>query len=144
MIHFEVVGVPAPQGSKKHVGNGIMVESSKKLKPWRDAVADAAKEAMGGREPYDQAMRLAVEFRMPMPQSRRKRDRLFGMLWAEKKPDIDKILRATLDAMKTGGVYSDDARVVEVYMVMVEVNSWTGARIELDTAPNLAEQAGAA
>ena len=25
----------APQGSKKHVGNGIMVETSKRLKSWR-------------------------------------------------------------------------------------------------------------
>ena len=33
-----VYGVPAPQGSKRHVGHGILVESSKKLRPWRDAV----------------------------------------------------------------------------------------------------------
>ena len=28
----------APQGSKRHVGRGIMIESSKRVKPWRDAV----------------------------------------------------------------------------------------------------------
>lgn len=33
-IGFHVIGLPAPQGSKKHVGHGVMVESSKKVKPW--------------------------------------------------------------------------------------------------------------
>ena len=26
-VEFEVVGLPAAQGSKRHVGNGVMVES---------------------------------------------------------------------------------------------------------------------
>ena len=33
----------APQGSKKHVGNGIMVETSKRLKSWRKQVEMRAK-----------------------------------------------------------------------------------------------------
>ena len=33
----------APQGSKKHVGNGIMVETSKRLKSWRNQVNLRAK-----------------------------------------------------------------------------------------------------
>ena len=43
-VEFEVVGLPAAQGSKRHVGNGVMVESSKALKPWRSAVAEAARD----------------------------------------------------------------------------------------------------
>lgn len=31
---FSVLGLPAPQGSKTHVGEGRMVESSKRVKPW--------------------------------------------------------------------------------------------------------------
>ena len=41
-----VNGLPAPQGSHKHVGGGRMVESSKKVKPWRQDVKAAA-EALG-------------------------------------------------------------------------------------------------
>ena len=33
----------APQGSKKHVGNGIMIETSKRLKSWRKQVEMRAK-----------------------------------------------------------------------------------------------------
>ena len=44
-VEFTVLGVPAPQGSKRHVGRGVLVESSNALGPWRDAVAWAARDA---------------------------------------------------------------------------------------------------
>ena len=37
----------APQGSKKHVGNGIMVETSKRLKAWRNQVEFESKVDSG-------------------------------------------------------------------------------------------------
>lgn len=52
MIAFAVYGIPGPQGSKtykgksKKTGKAIMVESSAKVKPWREAVKWAASEAM--------------------------------------------------------------------------------------------------
>jgi Holliday junction resolvase RusA-like endonuclease len=33
---------PAPQGSKRHVGKGVLVESCRNVKPWRELVAQAA------------------------------------------------------------------------------------------------------
>ena len=41
-IFIPVRGVPAPQGSKRHIGNGILIENSKKVKPWRQDVRAAA------------------------------------------------------------------------------------------------------
>ena len=72
LVQFDVVGVPAPQGSKRHVGRGILVESSKKVGPWRDAVAWAGREAMAGGDPHDGPLHLLATFRMPMPSSRRR------------------------------------------------------------------------
>ena len=43
-IFIPVLGLPAAQGSKKHVGRGILVESSKKVAPWRQDVRYAAVE----------------------------------------------------------------------------------------------------
>ena len=43
-IELYAVGDPAPQGSKSHVGNGVMIESSKRVKPWRRQVAAAARD----------------------------------------------------------------------------------------------------
>ena len=34
ILSFVVLGSPVGQGSKRHVGNGVMMESPK-LKPWR-------------------------------------------------------------------------------------------------------------
>lgn len=41
-----VYGTPAPQGSKRHVGHGVMVESSRRVKPWREDVKAAAETAI--------------------------------------------------------------------------------------------------
>ena len=68
---LRVHGLPAPQGSKRHVGHGVMVESSKKVKPWREAVKWVALEA---KEPGvvtfpTGAVRTGITFWMPRPRS---------------------------------------------------------------------------
>ena len=69
--------VPAPQGSKKFVGNDRfgrprMVESSKRLKPWRDAIADAVVDAItnsGDSSRFDSAVEVSAVFYVPRPKS---------------------------------------------------------------------------
>ena len=102
-----VHGIPAPQGSKRHVGNGILIESSKKVKPWREAVKWAAIEA--GVKAIHGPVVLTVQFFLPRPKSAPKR-----RTEADRKPDLDKLLRSTMDALSDVGVWEDDARVVEV------------------------------
>ena len=46
LIEFWVEGIPRPQGSKRHVGNGRMVEASKHTAGWRKAVSQAALAAL--------------------------------------------------------------------------------------------------
>lgn len=48
-VEFTVLGVPAPQGSKRHVGRGVLVESSKALGPWRVARREAARQEASDR-----------------------------------------------------------------------------------------------
>ena len=103
-----VHGIPAPQGSKRHVGNGILVESSKKVKPWREAVKWAAIEA--GVKPMAGPVRLVVSFFLPRPKSAPK-----SRTHADRKPDLDKLLRSTMDALSDVGAWEDDARVYEVF-----------------------------
>ena len=63
MIWFFVPGVPAPQGSKRHVGNGRMVESSKDLPAWRHSVGWKAREAMGNRPVFVGPVAVNISFR---------------------------------------------------------------------------------
>lgn len=108
-MQFHVLGAPKPQGSKRHIGRGVMIESCKALRPWRDSVAGAAREAMQrqGWQTASGAVELTLGFGFRKPKSAKR-------TYPTVKPDIDKLERAVLDAMKTAGVYTDDAVVVEV------------------------------
>lgn len=110
-VSFFVPGAPAPQGSKRHVGRGILVESSKALGPWRERVAIIAHQAMraAGAEPYAGAVAVDLAFVMPRPKSAPKTKTPAAI----KRPDLDKLARACFDAI-TNICYADDSQVVEL------------------------------
>jgi Holliday junction resolvase RusA-like endonuclease len=109
VIEIIAYGIPGPQGSKRHVGRGVMVESSKKVKPWRESVRFAALAVRNGAPPLDCPLRVRMVFTMPKPARAPKRRRT----WAMRVPDLSKLVRSTEDALTTAGVWRDDARVVE-------------------------------
>lgn len=108
-----VYGIPGPQGSKRFVGmrggKGIMVESSAKVKPWREDVKVAAEKVRAGRPPIDAPLRLHMTFTLPKPKSAPKTRQTFPM----RTPDLSKLARSTEDALTAAGIWADDARVVE-------------------------------
>lgn len=107
MIEIRVIGLPAPQGSKRFMGvrggKGVLVESSKAVKPWREAVKWAALEAretmLGG------PLSVNMTFTLPKPKTARRR-------YPDRKPDLSKLVRSTEDALTDAGIWEDDARVV--------------------------------
>lgn len=121
---FVVYGSPAPQGSKRHVGKGVMIESCKRVKPWRQDVKAAALEARIRctltinddpalvtkyiNAPLDGPIRARMVFTLPKPASAPKRRRT----WPDRKPDLSKLLRSTEDALVESGIIVDDARIV--------------------------------
>lgn len=128
VVDLRVIGVPAPQGSKTRMPNGAMVEGGStvgraKHRAWRTAVAEAAVGQVA--EPLDGPLHLTVEFWMPRPASR-KRD-----VWADRKPDLDKLLRCTLDGLTDGGLIRDDARVTRIVATKQLADSWTGATMRV-------------
>ena len=118
MFTVFVPGNPAPQGSKRHVGRGIMLESSKRVGPWRDRVRAAVDRARAQSSlRIEGAVLATLEFIMPRPERTPKTRFVF----ATKKPDVDKLLRAVCDALsdqkgrgkrKVEGVIRDDSQVV--------------------------------
>lgn len=108
-----VYGTPAPQGSKKafvsKTGKINLVEqNSTKLDVWRGDVIHACRKAMDERPPLDGDLHLTVVAWMPRPKTAKNR------AFPNVKPDLDKIVRGIGDAMKSGGAYTDDARVVRI------------------------------
>lgn len=122
-IVFFAAGAPAPQGSKTHIGHGVMVESSKRVKPWRGTVRTAAIKALDGQQPRTGPLEVWLRFIMPRPKSHLRQGRAQTDGWRllpfaprqhTGKPDVDKLVRAVLDAL-TGACWCDDAQVVAVH-----------------------------
>lgn len=115
-LHFRIDGIePAPQGSKRHVGHGRMVESSKRVAPWREAIRQET--VASGCQLLSCAVSISVIFRFLRPAGHYRKD---GSLkpsapqWlTTRRGDLDKLLRSTLDGL-TGTVLADDAQVVMV------------------------------
>lgn len=117
-IVIKVYGMPGPQGSKAFKGtfrgkdgrtHAKLVESSKKVRPWRQDVKAAAEAVRAGREPLDCPLRLHMVFTLPKPASAPKR----RQTWPMRTPDLSKLARSTEDALTDAGIWRDDARVVE-------------------------------
>ncbi len=111
-------GIPGPQGSKSFKGlnskrKPILVESSQKVKPWRDAVFGYAREARGAMPPMDGPIIARMIFTLPKPASAPKK----RTIWPMRKPDLSKLVRSTEDALTDARVIADDARIVEYLRV---------------------------
>lgn len=119
-----VSGTPIPQGSvvpvlSKTTGKPFVKQASKKLPAWRrDIVAEVKRmletqaehgfEWVVNDEPY--ALDLWFIFDRPKSQSKAERE----SMWRWRRPDIDKLVRAVMDALEVAGVLADDARIVDL------------------------------
>jgi len=119
-IQFFVPGKPVAQGSKRHVGHGVMVEMGKDLAPWRQAIAEYAKREAGGEQLLG-PLRLRAVFFFPRPSAHFGTGRNIGQLkksaptWRDANPDLDKLLRAVGDGLTASGVIRDDRHIVRMY-----------------------------
>lgn len=115
-MYLVVHGVPIPQGSKSAfvVGGRAVITEGKKsasLKEWRAAIAACARlwlQQNGSPAPLDGPVSVDVVFYLPRPKSAPKR-----VIVPATKPDADKLVRSTLDALSKIA-YTDDARIVDL------------------------------
>lgn len=149
-----VHGVPGPQGSKRHVGHGVMVESSAKVAPWREAVRAATVTALGWnpnevvravddpagdpwRPARDAALSLYAVFTLSRPASHYRSGKYAASLrdtapdHPATRPDVDKLLRSTFDALTDAGAMAEDSRVVHVNVT----KAYPGGHVDALDAP---------
>ncbi len=109
MLNIFVPGDPRPQGSKRHVGNGIMIEASKHVKDWRGDIRSALTTEGGTPKAFFEGeVCVTMVFVLRRPKSAPKTKPMS----AAKKPDLDKLIRAVLDAVSSAGLWNDDCQVV--------------------------------
>ncbi len=143
-VHAQVGSAPQPKGSadlsvvsvkKTHKGrvvlqpdgkpvmlNRAVMHTDRALLHWEQLIAFRCRIAMAGRAPLDEPVSLGLVFHMPRDQAQKLK--LGGVRTVRSshdapdvKPDLDKICRAVLDGLKTGGAYVDDARVTEFHQL---------------------------
>jgi crossover junction endodeoxyribonuclease RusA len=115
---FSVAGDPRPQGSMSVYGGRIVHVKAAKLNAWRDMVAQSAREAMPADWPLtDGPVAVALTFALRRPKGHYARSGAI-LPWAPtvhaKRPDIDKLARAVLDALTVAAVWQDDSRVADL------------------------------
>jgi crossover junction endodeoxyribonuclease RusA len=112
-VTFTVAGMPPqPQGSKRHVGKGVMIESCKNVKPWRYLVQQAA--AATDHPTINGPVSLSIVFIFPRPKSHFNAKgslKPSAPTFHSVKPDGSKCLRSTEDALVDSGLLQDDARI---------------------------------
>ena len=127
----------APQGSKKHVGRGIMVETCKRLKSWRKEVSLMAKLIVD--EIIEEPVEVEVVFWFKRPLKHYLPNGMLRQsapvyITNKNKGDLDKHCRALLDSL-TKSAFADDSQVVSLHAVKkyCETESQTGANIIIKT-----------
>ena len=112
-IDLLVEGVPVPQGSFRHVGNGRIISANPKLNAWRDTIATQIATQTAHRL-IETPIRLQLVFTLPRPKSVSKAVRATPTT----KPDLDKLTRAVMDAISLERycqVIKDDSLVTDLH-----------------------------
>lgn len=119
---FVVYAKPVPQGSSRAFvvkGRAVVTSANKNLKPYRQELTQAALAAMddyGILKPFAEKhapVSITIDFYLERPASIPKK-----RIRPAVKPDLDKLIRSTIDSL-TGIAYQDDAQVVEVHATKV-------------------------
>lgn len=120
---------PKPQGSKKgfvnkKTGRAQIVDDNKTaLRTWREAVKQAVLDQHRCDEPHSDdpylhrcplpllgPVSIEITFTLTKPASAPKT----RVTWPKGRPDVDKLVRSTFDALTAAAAWKDDAQVVEL------------------------------
>ena len=113
---------PKGQGNHSISRAGIIYEATRGHKSWRDAVTLAARENMN-------AMQVNTGFHMPVSVKiafTLRRPKSVTRPVPHLKPDLDKLVRSTLDALTQAGVWVDDGLVCSLEASKVYPNGIGG------------------
>ena len=128
MITFYVPGKPVPQGSKRWLPEGRMIEANSNLRPWRTNVTLHALKAMRRSDlafPLTGPLHVTMTFTFTRPKSHYGTGRNAGKvkdsapLLCSNTPDLDKIVRSVNDGITDSGLWKDDDQVA--YLTAVKM-----------------------
>lgn len=110
----DVLGIPVPQGSKRVFHGRLVDVNDRKLRDWRALVGQLA--SAEASKLFTGPISVRLDFYLPRPKGHYGTGRNAATLRPsapavpQTKPDIDKLVRACLDAL-TGMAFRDDSQV---------------------------------
>ena len=113
-VPLEPKGKGRPRFSRR--GKFTKVYTDQATLDYETAIQECANKAMGSQKPLETPVSVYLHIRVSIPQSYSKKRSaacLTGIERPAKKPDIDNVAKAFLDAMN-GTIYLDDTQVVEL------------------------------
>ncbi len=102
-IQFEVYGDPQPKGSMHSFGNGYVVHTNKS-KQWEKEITE---QIMYHDDLFLEAVEVRLTFYIRRPKT------VLNRMYPHVSPDLDKLVRAVLDAI-TNVLIKDDGQVVSL------------------------------
>lgn len=139
MYRLIVHGEPASQGSKARGRyGGVYEQMGPKVRAWREAVEVAVLVTGRPSIPLGTGglpLRVDLVFHVKRPKSHYRSGRFAHILrddapdYVAQDPDVDKLIRATFDALTISKVIADDNLIVQGNYGMVWANGKSGADI---------------
>jgi len=124
-LSFDVVGEPKPQPRPKaaRIGGFIRIYTPSTAKKWKEAVMAEAKKHF--KTPLVGPVEVTLGFRFSRPKSHLGASGLRGSapLLHTKRPDVDNLAKAVMDALTDVGLWADDSAVV----MLVTTKSYAAA-----------------
>lgn len=108
-VVLTVYGTPAPKGSMRSLGKGVMVDSNAHVAPWRSMIAQAVLAQPVRDLDGPLSVELTVTVRRPGRASKAKDQPI-----TRASGDVDKHVRCVLDALQDAALIVDDSRVISV------------------------------
>lgn len=130
VLEFFVSGFPRPKGSMRAFvvkGRAVLTSANPELKTWHQSVDAAMRaEGYGSRSTLSGPVRVQLNFYLQKPKKPKHAKHIT-------KPDIDKLVRATLDPL-TGVLFHDDSQVMALWATKEYAGEQgCGARVRVET-----------
>ena len=117
-VDFTVPGPPRGKGRPRFArrGNFVTTYTDAATASYEDQIRFYALRAMGGNKPLTTALEALISVRLPVPQAYSKKRTeacLSGLERPCRKPDLDNIIKALMDAMNEV-IYDDDVQIISI------------------------------
>ena len=126
-----VEGIPQPKGSMSAHTNKrtgfTALRSPKKTRQWVDDCVIFLTVAGGPPEPLDEPVTVDLRFYLQPPMKPR------NPKWSDTKPDLDKLIRAVLDALEQARWVKNDSRFCVINASKEYSSAKPGVLIEVST-----------